>query len=486
MSIRFTRPAVAVFVLILSAAARAQVPSPTIEGPITSPGSAFVASTAFDLASVGYQQAEYFISGTASAFTNTAPLGDDGMWSVAPGETAAYKTRLLVYRPTDPKKFNGTVIVEWLNVSGGVDAAPDWTQGHVELLREGVAWVGVSAQIVGVEGGPALVGIVSLPLKVVNPVRYASLHHPGDSFSYDMFSQAGQAIRTPSGPSPLGALEVKHVIAVGESQSAFRMVNYVNAMHPLAHVYDGFLVHSRGSFATPLSEPPQPAIGAPGTTAIRADVDVPVLTFETETDLTFLAYFRARQDDAKNFRLWEVAGTSHADSYQTLVGPMDYGDSPSVVDIVAPSSPLAGVIDCTSPINSGPHHFVLKAALDALNKWVRKGKAPKSAPRLEVDAGPPVTIRTDERGVALGGIRTPQVDVPIASFTGQQPGSILCQLFGTTTVFTDAQLAALYPSHKDFVSKYKKALKRSQKAGWILPPDAKLMKKWAVSSSIGG
>jgi hypothetical protein len=265
------------------------------------------------------------------------------------------------------------------------------------------------------------------------------------------------------------------------------MVNYVNGIHPIAHIYDGYLIHSRGSIdAGGLSQPPQPSIPIPGNTAIRADIDVPVLTFETESDLTFLGYFRARQDDAKNFRLWEVAGTSHADSYQTLVGPTDYGDSPSVVEIVAPSSPLAGTIDCTSPINSGPQHFVLKAALSALNQWVRKGKAPKSAPRLEVNAGPPVTIVTDEHGNGVGGIRTPQVDVPIATFTGQQSGSILCMLFGTTTVFTDAQLAALYPSHKDFVSKYKKAIKRSRKAGWILPVDAKLMKKWAVSSDIGG
>ena len=64
--------------------AAAQVASPTIEGPITSPGGAFIASTTFDLASVGYEQAEYFISGTATAYTNTAPLGTDGMWSVAP------------------------------------------------------------------------------------------------------------------------------------------------------------------------------------------------------------------------------------------------------------------------------------------------------------------------------------------------------------------------------------------------------------------
>ena len=122
--------------------------------------------------------------------------------------------------------------------------------------------MGVSAQIVGVEGGPALVGVISLPLKKVNPARYGSLVHPGDSFSYDMFSQAGQAIRQPSGSEPARRSHIERVIAAGESQSAFRMVTYIDAVHPLAGVYDGFLVHSRGaSGPAELSEAPQPASG---------------------------------------------------------------------------------------------------------------------------------------------------------------------------------------------------------------------------------
>jgi hypothetical protein len=467
--------------------AAAQASSPTIQGPITSPGGAFIASTTFDLASVGYEQAEYFISGTASAYTNTAPLGDDGIWSVMPsGTTAAYKTRILVNRPTNPKKFNGTVVVEWLNVSGGLDASPDWTSGHVELIREGAAWVGVSAQFVGVEGGPGLVSVVSLPLKQVNSARYGSLVHPGDSFSYDIYSQAGQAIRTPSGPSPLGDLKLKRVIAAGESQSAFRMVTYINAIHPLVHVYDGFLVHSRGALGAGLSETPQPSIPVPGGVKIRSDVDVPVLTFETETDLTFLGYFGVRQDDAKNFRLWEVAGTAHADTYTLSVGNTDLGNSPDAANVVITTAPVPGFIQCDSPVNSGPQHYVLNAAFAKLIRWVRTGKAPKSAPRLDVSAGPPVTINVDANGNALGGIRTPQVDVPIAAFTGEQEGTILCRLFGTTTLFDDATLSSLYPTHKTFTKAYNKSLNRAVKAGWIVKADAKLIKKWAAESTIGG
>jgi len=487
MLVRFTRLAVVVFALAGSVRARAEVPSPAIEGPIASPAGAFIGSAGMvDLSKVGYEQQEYFISGTASAYTSTGTLGDDGIWSVAPGATAEYKTRILVYRPTNPKKFSGTVLVEWLNVSGGVEANPDWTQTHVEIIREGAAWVGVSAQFVGVEGGGGLVGLgISLPLKTVNPARYGSLHHPGDGFSYDIFSQAGQAVRMPSGPNPLGTLKPKRVIAVGESQSAFRLVNYVNAIHPIAHVYDGFFIHSRGGEGVPVTPPD---ITVPGTAAIRADLDVPVLTFETETDLTVLQYLSARQqEDSQNFRLWEVAGTAHYDMYGLGVdGNADLGNDPNIVALVLTTDPVRGVIHCDRPVNSGPQHWVANAGLAALIKWVRTGKAPKSAPRLDASAGQPAVINKDANGNALGGIRTPQVDVPIATFTGEQNGSLICQIFGTTTPFDQAKLASLYPTHKAFVAKYTKALKGAVKKGWILKADAKLIKKWAAGSGIGG
>jgi len=474
----------ALLVFILVARVGAQVPTPTVEGPITSPGGAFLPSTTFDLASVGYRQEEYFVSGTASAYVNTAPLDLDGVWTVTPGDTASYKTRIVVYRPVDPRKFSGTVFVEWLNVSGGVDSAPDWILGHVEAIRSGHAWVGVSAQFAGVEGGGGILPIIDLGLKKVSPARYGSLHHPGDSFSYDMFSQAGMAVRQPAGP--LGELQVSRVIAVGESQSAFRLVTYIDAIHPVAHLYDGYFVHSRGAFGAALSEAPQPDIPVPGAARIRSDIDVPVLTFETETDLTFLGYFSARQDDGNNFRLWEVAGTAHADTYTTVAGAGDEGTSPDVVNLIITNEPVPGIIVCDSAINSGPQHFVVNAALSALNRWVRRGRPPKPVPRLEVSAGPPVAIQKDAHGNALGGIRTPQVDVPIATFTGEQEGRIICRLFGTTTAFDDAQLASLYPSHPAFVSAYRRALRRSVHAGWILRPDAKVMKEWAAGAPVGG
>ena len=86
------------------------------------------------------------------------------------------------------------MLVEWLNVSGGIDAPAVWMMAHREIVRAGYAYVAVSAQQVGVDGGASLLG-VDMSLKSQNPKRYAPLHHPGDAFSYDIFSQIGGLIK---------------------------------------------------------------------------------------------------------------------------------------------------------------------------------------------------------------------------------------------------------------------------------------------------
>ena len=461
--------------------------NPTVEGPITGPGNFLIQSTSFDLSTVGYAEAEYFVAGTASAYANVGEFGADGVWAATPASSAPFKTRIVVYRPSDPQNFNGSVIVEWLNVSGGLDASPDWTSTHTELIRSGYAWVGVSVQAVGIgprQGGGPITGLPDLTLKGFNPARYGTLSHPGDSFSYDIFSQVGQAIRHPIGVDPLGGLSRERVIAVGESQSAFRLVTYVNAIHPLVGVFDGFLIHSRGGSGAALSQVPQPAIGAPSVAHIRGDLTVPVLVFETETDLITLRYLPDRQDDAALFRLWEVAGTSHADTYTLTVGSTDKGDSPDVANILVTTSPIPNIIVCDTPINSGPQHWVLKAALAALDRWVRGGDAPATAPRLEI-AGDPAAYVLDDLGNVRGGIRTPYVDAPIAKLSGLgQSGGSFCGIFGTTVCFDDATRTALYPTPDDYATAVNESTDAAVAAGFILEPDGALIKAAAAASGV--
>jgi len=100
------RSILALALLATAAPVAAQVPTPAVEGPITGPGVPFVAATTFDLGLVGYEQAEYFVAGTARAWVPTGPLGADGVWPVTAGAEADYRTRIVVFRPIDPKRYS--------------------------------------------------------------------------------------------------------------------------------------------------------------------------------------------------------------------------------------------------------------------------------------------------------------------------------------------------------------------------------------------
>ena len=222
---------------------------------------------------------------------------------------------------------------------------------------------------------------------------------------------------------------------------------------------------------------------------IRDDAGVPVLVFQTQTDVSF-SNLTARQPDTNTYRLWEVAGTSHYDFYGLSIGPGDTGDGQSAVAVLAsmqnPTNQPTPNFTCSSPINTGPAHYVLDAAFYRLNRWVAKGVAPPIAPRLQTTGVSPVVFATDPNGNVLGGIRTPAVDAPVATLSGVGTGGTsFCFLFGSTVPFTPAQLAALYPNHAKFVSAWTQATNRARKAGFLVDADAKQLVSAAVHSDIG-
>ena len=231
---------------------------------------------------------------------------------------------------------------------------------------------------------------------------------------------------------PLGDLKAKRLIADGESQSAIRMTTYVNAIQPLTKRFDGFMIHSRFASAAPISQAPLPAIAGVSPARIRTDQTVPVMVFLAETDV--LGHLAARQPDSKHYRLWEVPGTSHVDKY--MLGPVG----------------LAG-LNCALPVNDGPQHYVFNAALRSLNKWIRNDAyVPPKAPRIWTDANG--AIIRDQHGNARGGIRTPQLDVPVKLLLGTGNSPAFCGLAGTSTPFDAATLAALYPTRADYLNAY--------------------------------
>jgi Alpha/beta hydrolase domain len=203
---------------------------------------------AFDIAAHGYAIAEYFFDGEATAYAPApgSELASDGRWEVRASRTAPFKTRMLVFRPEDPTRSSGTVWLSWLNVTSGfevVDVLP-------ESLRDGDALVFVSAQRVGLDG---FVGAEANGLRAWDPERYGSLSHPGDDFSYDIFTKAARLVgrdRSAQDVDPMDGLAVERVIASGISQSAIRLTSYLNGVHLLERAVDAaLLVVNFGWFA---------------------------------------------------------------------------------------------------------------------------------------------------------------------------------------------------------------------------------------------
>src|SRR5579871_734675 len=419
---------------LLAAAATAAVPNPVVSGPVAAPdvpgaptrNYPFFASN-HELADHGYVEEEFFIQGTANRYTTPALATG----AVIDGNHP-YVTRIVVRRPADSSRFNGTVLVEWYNVTNGFDAENTWFFSWEHIMAAGYAWVGVSAQQVGVNR-----------LKTWSPSRYGSLDVTqggaitDDSLCYDIFSQAGQAVRHPVGVDPLGGLRARRVLAIGESQSAFRLAAYVNSINPLAGEYDGFLLLS--------------TLGNP----IRTDLTVPVWKVLTEYDVANSEAV-VRQDDSPKFHTWEIAGSSHVDKHlRASREPLELRDFST--STVASSSEALLSPQCAVPSigTHQPTHYVVSHAYDLLVRWIERGVPPPSAPRIAIttfgSAGTPSVVGRNSLGLAEGGIQLAELAVPTEANVGINTGPGACVRWGYSLPFSVAQLNSLYPTHEEYV-----------------------------------
>lgn len=422
------------------------VDSPAVSGPIPGsppgdPSSPVLEetypffSTWVDLESAGFVEEEYLVTGQADAYDTTGELV---------GSDVPYQTRIVVRRPTHPRKFNGTVLAEWQNVTAGYDIDALW--GYEHILREGYAWVGISAQRVGVD-----------QLAGWSPTRYGDLDVTGtgqfttDELSYDIFAQAAKAVSSPGDVDPMGGLDVDTVLAIGGSQSASRMVTYYDFVLPQVEtVFDGY------AFVV-------------GPAPTRAG-DEPVFQVLSETDVDS----PDRPADTDQFRRWEVAGAGHSGyngrAYRDPLSERDLGG--------------ATEFECDQPpFSRVPLQHVTAAAYDHLTKWVKTGQPPPVADPIEFEADG--TIARDGLGLARGGIRLSQVEAPTALNTGDNSGASFCLLFGSYVPFDDETLAGLYPSHGRYVAAVARADRANVRDGFVVRADAKQNLTEAIRSDIG-
>lgn len=432
----------------------------------------------YDVTQFGYEEREYFFEGTAETFPPAAE------------SSAPYRSRMIVWTPKDPSRFNGTTVVEWAHVSvGDFDLTYELKSLSPMLEAQGFAFVLVSAQAQGVCGtNPDACSASSL--RGVDPERYASLNHPGADYSFDIFNQALHAIKYPSGTAPLGNLVTRFIIAGGFQPQSDRSTpvgdpsrdrppfgvagplnGYLASEAADARLADAFYLNS----AAPLVEP--------------AEYPAPTLHHLDES-----AIRRVPAPNSRNHVTWEVIGATHLDPWSAAQfkvpkpgepAPLlsraeeearranfeDFGQAPGTVEQ-----------DC---VTLYPAHYTKNAAVVALREWLETGVRAPEPPHAERVAIPPETatmrLSRDSDGNAIGGLRSPIVQVPVASYNGEG-----CLVTGTMTPFLPERLAELYPTHQSYVEQLKVAVDEAVTGRMLLCHDAEIIMRKASASLIGG
>jgi hypothetical protein len=429
------------------------------------------ASPLVDLATVGYVEEEWLLAGDAVTYDFRPDGGPsvDGFWDTAATGTMPYRTRVVVRRPRNPAQFNGTVVVSWNNVSAGFEIL-QW-EGP-ETWAGGYVTIGVSAQRVGLHGYKADPrGLVAW-----DPERYRTLEIPSDAASYGIFATViGLVAPGQVEGGLLSGFDVQRVIATGASQSAARLHTYVNGVHPHVGIVDAFILDVYGGTGAPIARrPADPALALYPAGRLRDDIGVSIMVTNSETESVIYASQRRPDDD--RFVYWEIAGVAHGGASGLVTAAKNTRDW---------GFPLEPPVDRPGDLvpNELDKQPVEDASLHRVHRWLVDGTRPPSVRPIELTGEPPEIVR-DEHGIARGGLRLPQVEVPTAVRSGLNDGPRLVQLIGSKRDFTPEELRALYSDHATYVERFRAAATAAATAGYLLERDVEAMVREAEASPV--
>lgn len=487
-------------------------PLPEVHGPIPITPSSFpfqgTGLSGDESLARGYVEEEYLISGNARVYDWAFPKGVEVV------ETRPYKTRILIRRPRHPRRFSGRVQLEMLNPSAGFDQQIVWAKLGDYFQRRGDVWVGVTIQPSPLLALQAFNGPQNAVGGGGGNGRYDALFDPPGT-GEPIFSEQGQAwdivaqigrllkTRTPANPLSAARLSADRIYLSGQSQTGAYTLTYINGFSQLQRmpdggpIFDGYVPQASGS-PTRINE-----LGRPGSRLPEGDPrrrvvaphDVPVIHVQTESEVAFGGLdpsYRRDDSDAPldRYRLYEVPGASHADNdiFRDLgIRPGEGTFYTAVLQLrglnfIPPGIPfpvdffpvplpprdcdLTPVSEFVSP-NPFPLRYIEAAAFENLDTWVTKGIP---APRAERVTVPVLSVR-DESDNAIGGVRTPHLDVPTGSFHVVGVDGA-CGLTGSKSQFTEEELRARYGSHGRYVFAVLWRTWELKRERWILPRDA--------------
>ena len=444
---------------------------------------------ALDLAKRGYVESEYLVRGLADTYDWAEPGARPA--ARARSQPVPYTTRLLLRRPVNAKHFSGRVVVELLSAAGGYDTAPLWGLSSEHFLRQGDVWVGLTVKPAAAE-----------TLRRFDRVRYARLNfalkqapdcrtepaNTENGLAWDITAQVGALLRSSSKENPLVDFDVQRLVAAGYAQAGGYIATYINAVHDElrlgngAPVYDAYVDAAGALGSGPINSCSGP-LPAGDPRRLVAPRDAPVVTLMTQSDVTRTLWMRRPDSDADGevYRLYEIAGAPHG-------GPFGQGD-PSLADLkIAGIDPADAAPVCAEPSSSFPVGLALNAIWMQLDDLLVRGLPMTQAPRVAVTAAG--QLQLDALGNAQGGWRLPQLELPLAVYSGastaradspQSQGR--CALTGSMRRFDVARLRALYGSRANYLKQLGAAADVAVAARGLEAADAVVIKAQAAKTA---
>ena len=442
-----------------------------------------------DLDGAGYVEEEFFVSGTGNAYD----WAQDGSLSVL-ASGLPYTTRIMVRRPVNASRFSGNVVVELINNSRTYDWPMAWSVLFPHILESGHAYVGISIRPRGIDS-----------MKKFNPARYEALSFgapqqacPGNAAEdrredvhWDIISQVGALLKTPRSSGPLAGFNVQRMYVTADDGD---VATYVNAIHAHAKmadgrsIYDGYL-HKGNAYPVRINAC-APAPGASDPRRKDRGANVPVVRLLTEGDV--LTAFNMRRDDSDAagdmYRLYEVAGSAHMDASYYRHLPLVEDQTKMGQPAFTSNWPVAYKCAIDIAITDAPlYRYAMNAALQNIDRWVREGRPAPRAERVAVRNGgtPQAAFVFDDFGNAVGGVRSPYLDVPTGIYHAKTPGPGVCGNLLNVDPFDWARLESLYGSHQGYVAKVGQAVDRLVQQGWLTRADGEKIKRDSVEPGTG-
>ncbi len=409
----------------------------------------------WNVAAVGYVAEEYFLSGRTNIYRpvsmadapdvasrdNVKDLGARDFTRQVLKADQPFTTRLIVYRPNEVRDFSGNVIVESLHPAGGGSSLA-WNTLHGFFVANGDAYVGVQHPL-------TIAG-----LKAADAARYGALTADDATQLWGMLAQTGAAIKVGGAGSPLRGYGVRRVMLTGYSYTGVATASFANYHHHETrlgdgrNVFDAYLPMADAQFVRPL--------------------DVPVMRLNTQSDYNGFGGLNNRRSDDDRYRHYEVAGAAHV----ALPPPATAAIPPAPTKLApAPGQPHFSAAECQAGFPKGsrpndyPLHLVQAAMFSNMYQWLNGGRAPP--PSALIETNPDGSTLLDEWGNAKGGVRLPQVSVPVATYG--VGSSAACLLFGYTDPFPAARSQMLYGNQGAYLDKVRTSIDGLLAQRLILP-----------------